>query len=535
MRVLPLLVWGETLALVVLAGMWFTCGPEPVVGAMPAAPVAPVRDAPVSLVGGVSWAKADGASSADARERSVIAAAAPDGRAEVVVHGRLAAADGGAAPTEAGISFRRGGAQRSGGLIGDRYAVAGLTSGPWRARVVAEGFAVHESDCALVAAPLQNVDFTLQRAVVVKVFLRKPDGTPLAPALRSLRSLRGLRVVVSRAPIADDFGASEASIVGDLDGGRYRGGEDRIGAPPDPEGADGELVLDQPAPLHAALLMRHLVLLRETIAPGQTALTFTLSPEAVKGRLTLVRVRVVDGATGQPVVGAGVLLETSSGGGSRGQTDEAGVVLVEQVLPGLASFMIGAKGYEQVLTLLRVPGSEGLDVGDVVLHPAVKLRGRLVDEAGEPVSGSVSWTDLATMTWPRELISRHTASADGDGEFEVANVGPRRYVVTAMTSEGKCGVGVLEGGRAERTTIRMQPAVWVRVAVTGDPYGRYMATLRDRTGVPVATKAIEARWREARLRVPPGDYVLEVHDGGERLVKTAEIAARGPEIEVEVQ
>lgn len=120
MRLLPLLVWGETLALVVLAGMWLARAPGPVVGAMPAAPIAPVGEAPVSLVGGDARARADGAASADSGGRSVIPAVAPDGRAEVVVHGRLIAAEGGAAPTEASVSFRRGGEYRSGGLIGDQ-------------------------------------------------------------------------------------------------------------------------------------------------------------------------------------------------------------------------------------------------------------------------------------------------------------------------------------------------------------------------------------------------------------------------------
>ncbi len=528
MRTLSVVIVLEFVALIALVLVWSVTSQAEsmVLGAGPA----PAGERAAALL-----------QSAATRQESVAPATAPvrrfaasdvPGAASVVVHGRLLAADGGAAPTDANVSFRRAGLWRSATTTGEGYATTGLAPGRWNVQAQADGFATYRGEHELDTSEVQVVDLTFASAQRVKVFLRTPDGASLHAALAKVFTLRGLHVVATTQAIAGDLPAVESTSVGDLEAGRYRSAyeaDTKVGAS-DP---DGELQLDRPAPVHATLLLRHLVLARQIVAPAQSELTFTLDAKEVLDRLTTVRLRVLDAVTGQPVSGAFAALESSQGGGARAKTDADGVAVSEQVPPGLSALQVNAKGYESLWTLVRVPAGGTLDLGDVTLHPPVPLRGRLLDGDGKPVSGSLQWTPLDTMTFPRELVNRRNTSTDGDGEYTLS-LGKRRYVITARSSDGRVGVAIAEGGAPQACDVRMVTPVEVFLVAKGDPLVAYVATVRDHDGVPIAAVRIEPRWREQTLRVPPGDYTLEVHDDGDRLVHTQKLSARAAAITLEV-
>lgn len=530
MRVLPTLVVAESAALIVLGLIWLFH--------QDARPLDAVRGAATgesAASPGARGAEVDrGASRSDAPDDAPVRRDAPgrwDPAVGVVVRGRITTTDGSPAPEEFSIGFRRGAHFRAGVEVGDRYAVAALEPGTWQLRATADAFAVLEEDHELGSEPVQTIDVALEPAHVVKVFVTTADDSPLreSEAVRDLGLHWGLQVVATERPLAGDLSPTDNVSVGDIGIGRYRSARDP-GGRPGPGDPDGELWLDRPPPANAALLLRHVVLAQQPIAVGQRELRFVVDTDELRGRFGTVTLRLVDGATGQPIAGGTVRFSTAQGGGSFGKADGEGRVVVERVLPGLASLEIYAtKEREGLWDLVRVPAGGTVDLGDVVLHPQVEVRGRLVDAAGQPVAdGRVQWTNLETMDFPRELVNRRSASPNGDGEFQIWGAGPHRYVVIARDPDGRMGYAVVDAraGAPPPVEIELVEPASVAVELTSVGFEGFVATIRDAEGVPVAASNMEPRFPTHTLRVPPGSYTLEVHGRGDRLVKRVPIDAR---------
>lgn len=529
MRALSLVVVAESIVLVPLFVVWLMV--EPASGALPAGLDAERPDREPARLVAASSATDNASVEAPPVRTPVVDAAATS--THVVVHGRLLAADAAAPPVDANVSFRAGSTWRTASSNREHFALSALTRGPWTVRAQADGFATYEAEHTVGHESIQHVALTLQRAQRVKVFLRTADGSPFAPALVQAGLLRGLQVVATERALDRDLPPTDSAWVGDLDAGRYRATNDRSGTAPGEGEPDGELQLDRPAPVHASLLVRHVVLARQTIAPAQEELAFVVDIDDVLAKLGTLRLRLVDGGSGEPLPGVMVRVATSQGGGSGGKTAADGRLVVERVLPGLATLQAQSKGCEPLWTLARVPTGGTLDLGDVVLHPVVTLSGRVLDGDGKPIAGAVQWTPLDTMTFPRELIDRRSSATDAEGKFSLLG-GRRRYVVIARAQDGQVGVAVADGGSATTCEIRVAPPVTIRVVARGSRLVGYVATVRDRLGVPIAAQSIEPRWREQTLRVPPGEYTLEVHDDADRLVLSRAIVARDAQIDVEV-
>jgi protocatechuate 3,4-dioxygenase beta subunit len=528
MRPLPLLVLGESAILAVLGSLWLATASSQTTAA------------PAPNEGSDSDA-GDGshASGAPAAESASRTEAEPDGSPGIgiLVRGRVLAAAGAPAPKDASVTFRRGSDYRGGTVAADRYAVVGLEPGAWMVEARADGFATHRASHAVAREAVQTLDIVLERAHKLSVFLRTTDGGPLEATLRNVPGLWGLHVIATEQPLTGDLPATENSSVFDLGVGRYRRAREGVGGAAEREAADGELQLDRPPPANAALLLRHVVLAQQLIVAGQEKLTFTLDPGAVTARLGTVKLRIIDGKTGQPMTdGAAASFATAQGGASSAKPDATGMVVAAALIPGHLALTISGKDRETIWTLVRVPAGGVLDLGDVTLHAAIKLKGRLLDEDGNPVAGSVRWTDLDTMTFPRQLVGRRSAVADGDGDFEIWGAGPRRYIVSASTQDGRIGSAVFDarGGAVKPFEVRLARPVDITLAVGGSPFVGYTVTVRDRQGVPIAACRIEARWREPRLAVPPGEYTLEVHGDDDRLLKRVPIRAVAAAIRVEV-
>ncbi len=204
----------------------------------------------------------------------------------------------------------------------------------------------------------------LQAAVVLPVFVRTADDKRLQAELSKLGFWQVMSVVATAAPLPGDLEPVENSSVFLPGVGRHRQTGD-LNQRAEADGDDGVLELDQPPPVYAAVLLRHMVLAQQRIEPGQRELRFVVDITEVAKRFAKVRMRVV-GADGRPAA-ASVELSTARGGGQRGKADENGVVVVEKVLPGLASFSIYAKDSEHYPTHLSIASGADLDLGDVVL------------------------------------------------------------------------------------------------------------------------------------------------------------------------
>lgn len=528
MRILKGVVGIEAIVLAVLLALVIQRGdvaPPPVL----TGPVS-ADTAPGATIAQGSVPRAAGAAATQAqRERVDAISAGDDG---IVLQGRLLGIDPPPKDDAVRLVCRRDDSSRSANVRAGVYAVAGLGPGTWRISCEVEGCVKQEFDHVLTTAPVQRLDLLLERAIVLPVFVRTTDGARLMPQLTQLGIWQGLQVIALEAPVLGDFAPTEQTSFGDVGLGRYRTDGD-LNQRQDPDGDDGRLELDRPPPLHAVLLLRHLVLAQQPIVPGQRELRFEVDLAAVTARFATVRLRLVD-ANGQPVPTARVQLSTAQGGGSSGKPDEHGVITMEHVLPGLAHLSLWAKDLEQYAAHVTLPAGETTDLGDIVLTAPRTVRGRIVDADGVGRSGSVQWTAIDQWRPPHPMQDRRSTSADGDGNFELA-LGARRYTVAARAADDRIGYAIVDAGATAvaPVDIRVVEPTTVRL-VTAGAFPTFAVVVRNPAGDLLDVQRIEPRWREAPLRLPPGDYGMEIYDGHGAFVRRALLRVGTEPMQLEV-
>ena len=450
---------------------------------------------------------------------SVLAAAA-----NVVLHGSLLGIDPPPKDKTVRLSCRRDAEWRS-ATVDDagHFAIAGLRPGAWQLSCEVEGYRKIEAELELTSAPVQQRDFTLTAATVLPVFVKTPTGGRLQPELSKIGVWSSLQVIATAAPLAGDLPVTENSWVGDLGLGRFRRPNDR-NTGTDEQANDGVLELDQPPPVVATLLMSHVVLAEQRIEPGQRELHFQVDPAAMRSRLAKVRFRLVDEA-GQPLAKVMVNLATAQGGGGMKVTDADGTATLLDVVPGLLQLNLNTKDREHLTNHVFVGAGADLDLGDLVLHPGRNVRGVVQDAAGQPVGASVQWTDLGRWRAPQPMVDRRSSSADGDGNFQLYGLGPKRYSVCARTDDGRLGFAIVDAGSAAAAPFPIVVAATtaVHVKATAAALRTYRLVVRDRPGNPLVVLTIEPRWPQGTLNLPPGEYRLDLYSDERTLLRSQDL------------
>lgn len=546
MRPLLVFVLGESLVLALLAALWWsgpmasgpTDAPRPHqtpadAASPPAEPVEVRTGSPVPLADRAPVERR----AADVPEPPMVA----DDPVGILLTGRVLGPDGAPVP-DAGVALRRGRESRAGNAAAGsgRYAVAGLQPGEWQLTCRAEGFAAHAATVTLDQRAFQQLDLELQRNHVLRVRVQDGGGRPVAEELFQRLMFAMPYVLATEMPLPDELPPTTSSQVHGLGVAEWRslfdlqsGGDAKLRQ----DGWIGELRLNRPPPVHAALMLRTTVLQSQRIEPGQQELVFTLSPDDVFGRLGKVALRLVD-AGGAPIVGAVVGLETAQGGGAANRTDDAGRTVIEDALPGLGILSARVGGEREGLyRFVRVPAGATIDLGDIALAPAVAIAGRVVGSDGKPVGGAtVCWTELEARTFPQPLVTNRVARSDAEGRFALHQCGRHRYVVTVRARDGTAGfaqVDATRGAPPEPTiTLSATTAVTLRSRLGLAEGCSVTALAADRLPVAVAWLADS---RNGGMSLVPGSYVLEVHDlRTDRLLRTVPLQVGGEPLTLEV-
>jgi hypothetical protein len=376
------------------------------------------------------------------------------------------------------------------------------------------------------------VDIELQPAYALPVFVRTSDDKRLATELAKLHIWQGMNIVATKEPLLGHLPPTEHSSVGDIGVGRLRGGND-MRQRTDPDAGDGVLELDDPPPVHAALLIRHLLIAQQRVDPGQQELRFTVDLDDIRQHLAKVRLRVLHG--GRPVAKARVELSTAQGGGSHQVTDDNGIASLENVMPGLAYFGIGAKDVEQFASHVTIAAGADVDLGDVVLTQRTELLGRVVGADGTPVPASLQWTAIDLWRPPHPLLGRRGATADGDGHFQLFGTGQRRYSVAARSQDGRVGFAIVDAAvpRDERVVVTVHPTAKLQTA-SRDPLQLRAVVVADELGNPLVVQRLEPRWPRGTISLPAGDYQLFVYDGQGRQLLHEPLRMTGTNVDKEL-
>jgi len=359
-----------------------------------------------------------------------------------------------------------------------------------------------------------DLHLVLRLALPLRVKILTPEGTPLLAKLGEDLPTDPFRVVASFLPPGEllPHSAFEASA--------------RIGAgfwmPPGGRGRkfqklasgyEGILFLEHPLPVQLSLLLYQGVLASQPVPPGTEEVVFTVDPQTVRAFFGSVRLRLLDGRTGEPPVQASIRLKSidrlmgsllPGSGGNAEFTD---------LLPGPYMFLVRVPGLESIYRPFTLHPGEDLDFGELVLQGeeilricAVDSRGALVPEATLALEERIpmdSWSPFGPGT------VRH---ADPQGCFQVS-LGPRRFVLKLEAPGRAPAVFLFDGssGIASSRTVVMKEGVSVALDPFLEPGEQRFLSIRTEAGLPVLSKVVEGT-TPVWIRLLPGVYVCVGHD-----------------------
>ncbi len=207
--------------------------------------------------------------------------------------------------------------------------------------------------------------------------------------------------------------------------------------------------------------------------------------------------------------------------------DEAGRFVIEDLPPGRTVQLICDRpGYLPVALLheavLDSPGTEPLKV---ILRPAVRIRGRVLDEHEHPIAGAeVNLTGHAGSPTPLGGRSR-AAVSDDRGAFVLTDVAPGSVRISAFAQgfQPSPEIEIEASGTLEIEGLKLVLARGGTVeGWLTDLGGEPVSGARVRLGRPAATSGAEGFYRVDG--VPPGLQTLHVdHHDYNRLVEKIEV------------
>jgi protocatechuate 3,4-dioxygenase beta subunit len=266
-----------------------------------------------------------------------------------------------------------------------------------------------------------------------------------------------------------------------------------------------------------SLVLRHLVLESKSVPAGATEVEFLVEPDAGTRLLAEARVRVVDAKSGAPLHPAYVELGPCDIGGGGVQTDEDGVAVFKDLLPGPLELSVGGEQHAWFQPGVEIEPAKMNDLGTLRIPGSCRLAGRVVDEEGAPVSVVVTWLYAESTDRPDRIRIHESTRSDSEGRFEFESVlrgklllwslpdGDDQAIacVTIDTSSGDRNDAVLRVERGRVIGLRFEPAEFESAAWI----------LRRSDGVAVRARDGMDR-SPVPLRLPDGAYRVEVWRNG---------------------
>lgn len=278
--------------------------------------------------------------------------------------------------------------------------------------------------------PRMVKDFTLQKAVQLRIRVTTPEGKDLFEVLKQTAAPLGTRLLVpiaTREPPGKRFNEVAGSLNDKLGVGQFQDHGPRAdGLPP---GCMGLLLLDCDLPVCVSLVYHHVVLQTKLVGKGEDEVGFVLSPAELFASQATIRLCVIDAETRQPIERARVMLSGGSYASAGVATDAQGVAAIDRREPGLFDLQVWAKGYESSRTLIDALPGEITDLGTVALESEVGVEGRVLDLESHPRAASFSLGIIDPVDRVVHWSKQQRFTSSGDGSFAIHGLGRREYVI----------------------------------------------------------------------------------------------------------
>ena len=468
-------------------------------------------------------------------------AAAASVRPETFVQGRLLDASHApiGAAASAGVRFvDRSGRRRSSDAKKEgTYALRELDFGTYWVTASADGYRDTEERVELLAdRPVMAKDFTLQKAVELRIRVTTPDGRNLLDVLKETGAPRGTRLlfpVATREMPGSRFEEVAGSLNDRFGVGRFEDHGPRVerAAP----GSLGVLLLDCDLPVCVSLVHYQTVLQTKRVVTSADEVTFVVSPDDLLANLATLRIRVIDAESGLAIPRARVTL----GGGACFDpgvaTDPEGIATIERREPGRFDLKVTAESYELFRSPVAALPGELTDLGTVALEKEATVEGRVLDLEDHPVAASFSLGIVDPEDHSIHWFRGEEFTSSGAGHLEIRGLGRKAYVLRTNNHDlpddgGWRGVTWVSGnvpvdlraGSMAGLEIHLQPASKL---VLRDVAGGVGDAMRFRVADELGQELVAGllHGSEPRpLALPVGSYVVSLSDArGEVLSERA--------------
>jgi protocatechuate 3,4-dioxygenase beta subunit/5-hydroxyisourate hydrolase-like protein (transthyretin family) len=200
---------------------------------------------------------------------------------------------------------------------------------------------------------------------------------------------------------------------------------------------------------------------------------------------------------------------------ARARSDGEGRYRLEGLLPGLHEVSAGGAGRQPARASVRLTAGDVRDL-DLVLRPAVAVRGRVLTPAGDPVDGA---RVVASLGGPGGLAAREGTHSTEDGTYQLETLGPGVLTIVAGHALGQARFGPAALADGEGKVIDL-------VLRAG---GAIAGQARREDGAPAAAVRVSAKRQDDPRRAPweavtgpDGRYRLAGLPAGRVLVTAAQ-------------
>ena len=292
----------------------------------------------------------------------------------------------------------------------------------------------------------------------------------------------------------------------------------------------------------------------EVSAPGPAWISFCVGPDVLAGaaapgpgkmlelvvpvdrlpKRVVATLRVVDQATGTPIVGARAGLRApGTFGPAASESDAEGVVRIDGVQSGRRWLTVLASGYQWLQHEIVVPDTgREVDLGTLALSCVTAIRGHLVGPACAAVE--VHAFPLERFDATRDLRRSFAARPDAPGyAFEFRGLGRERYLLRLEGGEAAARPLVVDASRGDVGGVELvcERGNEVRFEFA-EPLADGLLRVETDDGLPVLERDL-ARAREIAVRLVPGRYAWRIDaPGAKGTARDLVVGTRDPVVAV---
>ena len=410
-----------------------------------------------------------------------------------------------------------------------RYELPGIELG--HRRIMAGASHHHDAEITILfdeSAPEQEHDFQLRAKQRIRVRLVTSTGEP---AIEAMSQAGLLSVNWNLVPVAtrEDPGQTFDGVVGSLNnpfgiGSFWQAGFQGL----DPLTPDeyGTVTLHEDGPAWLNLVAAHQVIGRKQVDPFTEMVVFVVDPAEFLALQGGVHGRLIDGATGAPLLGSVQLTENPFPMGRLTPVDADGRFSIPHSLPGKRFLVAQAPDRAESVLPVEIGAGGMLDVGDITLQKPVLLSGKTIDEAGRPIQAVIRVGKLDPESGRVDWVRQRSFRSDEAGVFNLNGLAPAVWVVQSPGllarsprpfDDSSASLPVRVDARDKSVdgielTLKRTGSVLLVATDQKKPWPYVRAY--EQGGLPVSSAWV-GRWAlESPLRLPHGNYELVVELDG---------------------